>query len=156
VKARAGYQAGFAVDVSRSRAMPGHVLFSVEKFGAALSDGARTAGLRALAHLGRSHPRVLRVHVQVYAQDNAIRERVGTVLQELGFRSSAQSRTYRDTVLVDLAPDEDGILASFRRRTRRNIRQMADQPFEVRPIARPAPVDRLEALLGESLARTGG
>src|SRR5207247_1738109 len=54
-----GYQAGFAVDVSRSRALPGHLLFTVEKFGAALSDGARAAGLRALAHLGRSHPRVL-------------------------------------------------------------------------------------------------
>src|SRR5207245_2004605 len=154
--AGAGYQAGFAVDVSRSRAMPGHVLFSVEKFGAALSDGARAAGLRALAHLGRSRARVLRVHVDVYAQDRAIRERVGTLLQELGFRSAAQSRTYRDTVLVDLAPDEDGILATFRRSTRRNIRQIAEQPFEVRTIARPAPVGRLEALLGESLARTGG
>ena len=154
--AGAGYQAGFAVDVSRSRAMPGHVLFSVEKFGAALSDGARAAGLRALAHLGRARPRVLRVHVQVYAQDSGIRERVGTLLQELGFRSAAQARTYRDTVLVDLAPDEEGILASFRRSTRRNIRQIADQPFEVRVIASPAPVGRMEALLGESLARTGG
>ena len=154
--AGAGYQAGFAVDMSRSRAMPGHVLFSVEKFGAALSEGARAAGLRALAHLGRSRPRVLRVHVQVYAQDRGIRERVGTLLQELGFRSAAQARTYRDTVLVDLAPDEDGILATFRRSTRRNIRQIAEQPFEVRTIARPAPVGRLEALLGESLARTGG
>jgi len=55
-----------------------------------------------------------------------------------------------------LAPDEDGILATFRRSTRRNIRQIAEQPFEVRTIARPAPVGRLEALLGESLARTGG
>src|SRR5437763_16148309 len=71
--AGAGYRAGFAVDVSRSRAMPGHVLFSVEKFGAALSDGARAAGLRALANLGRSRGRMLRVQGDVYAQARSIR-----------------------------------------------------------------------------------
>jgi len=151
-----GYQAGFAVDVSRSRALPGHVLLFVEKFGGALSHGARAAGLRALAHLARSRPRVLRVHVQVYAQDSGIRERVGLLLRELGFRSAAQPRAYRDTVLVDLSPTENEILASFHRSTRRNIRQIAEQPFQVRTIARPAPVGRIEALLGESLARTGG
>src|SRR2546425_544869 len=157
VKAAGGeYQAGFAVDVSRSRALPGHLLLYVERFGAALSDGARAAGLRALAHLGRSRPRVLRLYVQVYAQEPGIRDQVGTVLRELGFRSAAQPRSYRDTVLVDLAPDEDGILASFHRSTRRNIRQIAEQPFEVRTITRPAPVGRLQALLRESLARTGG
>ena len=151
-----GYQAGFAVDVSRSRALPGHVLLFVEKFGGALSDGARAAGLRALAHLARSRPRVLRVHVHVYAHDSGIRQRVGQLLRELGFRSAAQPRAYRDTVLVDLAPEENEILASFHRSTRRNIRQIAEQPFRVRTIAMPAPVGRIETLLGESLARTGG
>lgn len=154
--AGAGYHAGFAVDVSRSRAMPGHWLFCVEKFGAALSDGARAAGLRALAHLARSRPCVLRVHVQVYARDPGVRAGIGTLLRELRFRSAAKPRTYRDTVFVDLAPDESEILASLRRSTRRNIRQIAAQPFQVRTIARPAPVGRMQALVEESLARTGG
>jgi len=151
-----GYQAGFAVDVSRSRALPGHLLFTVEKFGAALSDGARAAGLRALAHLGRSHPRVLRVYVEVYARDAGVRESVGAILRELGFRRPAQPRVYSDTVLVNLAPDEDAILASFHSSTRRNIRKIAALAFEVRAIVGSALIDRMDALLRESLARTGG
>lgn len=154
--ASAGYQAGFAVDVSRSRALPGHLLLRVEKFGPALCDGARAAGLRALAHIARSRPRVLRASVHVYAQDAGMRGRVATLLRELGFRPAVHTRTYSRTVLVDLAPEEDRILASFHPSTRRNIRQIAEQPFQVRPIVGPAPVRRIEALLGESLARTGG
>ncbi len=153
---RSGYQAGFAVEVSRSRAIPGHLLLRVEKFGAALSDGAREAGLRALAHLAWSRARVLRVYVEVYTRDPGVREQIGRVLRQLRFRSAAQPRTYRHTVWVDLEPDEDRILASFRPSTRRNIRQMAKHPFEVRAIVDPALRDRVEVLLRESLARTGG
>ncbi|OLD91869.1 MAG: hypothetical protein AUG84_03095 [Chloroflexi bacterium 13_1_20CM_4_66_7] len=154
--ASAGYQAGFAVEVRRSRAIPGHLLLSVEKFGAALSEGARAAGLRALAYLGRSRPRVLRVYVNVYAQEAGVRQRIGRLLRELGFRDAAQPRVYRDTVLVDLAPDEAAILASFHSSTRRNIRKIAAQPFEVRTLAESQLIDRLKALLEESVTRTGG
>jgi GNAT acetyltransferase-like protein len=151
-----GYQAGFGVEVSRSRAIPGHLLLRVEKFGAALSDGAREAGLRALAHLAWSRARVLRVYVEVYTPDPGVREQIGRVLRQLRFRPAAEPRTYHHTVWVDLEPDEDGILASFHRSTRRNIRQMAKPPFEVRAIVDPELTDRVGALLRESLARTGG
>ncbi|HYK81717.1 MAG TPA: GNAT family N-acetyltransferase [Gemmatimonadales bacterium] len=151
-----GYQAGFAVEVSRSRVMLGHWLLRVERFGAMLSGAAGAAGLRALAHLARSRPRVLRVYVEVYCEDPARRHGIGRLLGELGFRPAAHLRAYQDTVLVDLAPAEDAILASFHRSTRRNIRWIATQPFEVRAIRAPAPVARMAALVAESLARTGG
>jgi hypothetical protein len=99
---------------------------------------------------------VLRVYVEVYAPEPSVREHVAALLHELGFRPATQPRGYHNTVLVDLGPSEDRILASFHRSTRRNIRQIADQAFEVRPIGIPAPVDRLEALVAESLARRGG
>src|SRR3989442_9201912 len=53
---------GFAIDVTRSRVLPGHLLLRVERFGPALNDEARVAAVTELARLARRAP-VLRVYL---------------------------------------------------------------------------------------------
>jgi len=53
--------------------------------------------------------------------------------QERGFRPSAQTVQPRRTVLVDLAPDEDSVLAAMKSKTRYNVRLAARRGIAVRP-----------------------
>jgi peptidoglycan pentaglycine glycine transferase (the first glycine) len=49
-----------------------------------------------------------------------------------GFRPSLEEITYSATVLIDLAPDLDGILAQMKRQTRQNIRTAENRGVAVR------------------------
>ena len=146
---------GFAIDVTRSRVLPGHLLLRVERFGPALNDEARVAAVTELARLARRAP-VLRVYLDVFSRDCSVRDQVAAVAHALGFRRPASPWTYTQTVVVDLTPDESDILASFNRNARRNIRDIGKQPFAVRPISDVQYAPRMEALMRETVARTGG
>ena len=147
---------GFALQVTRSRVLAGHLLLRVEKFGAALTGESRTAALEALVKLSHSHKRVLRVYLEVFSRDARIREQVESDANGLGFRRPAARRMYADTVIVDLARDDAAMLARLGQKTRKNIRDVAAGPLEVRVITDVGYVDRMNALMRETMARTGG
>lgn len=148
--------AGCALEVSTSRALPGHRVLRVEKFGPALTAAARMALIRALAQVARGERRVLRIHLEVCARDSRVRDQVAETARACGFRRQRVPRMYTDTIVVDLTPDEEAMSAALGQKTRRNIRQVTKQEFAVRPIVDPAAAPRMRELLLETMSRTGG
>ena len=148
---------GIALDVSLSRALPGHRLLRVEDFGSAETAAARDAALVALAELARRQPRILRVNLEIFSADDAIREALAQKLPTLGFTRPAVPRRYARTLALDLGPDEAALLASFQRQTRQKIRQAAeDSSFATRPITDVVHAERMAELLRETMNRSGG
>ncbi len=148
---------GFAVSVSSSRALPGYRLLRIEDFGPAATPAARDAALVALAELARRQPRILRVNLEVFSADDAIRESLAQQLSTLGFERPAAPRRYARTLALDLGPDETTLLGSFQRKTRQKIRRAEqDSTFVMRPISDVLLAERMAELLRETMNRTGG
>lgn len=148
---------GFAAQRRRSNALPGHMLLRVERFGAGVrSSQARLAGIRALADVSRQLPRVLRTYVGIFSEDVSVQGDIEAHLGRAGFTRNPGRRGYSRTAVVDLRPAEDAILASLHKTARSNIRAISRFPLEVRPVDTLEYVDRMQGLLSEAFARTGG
>src|SRR5688500_9181460 len=76
---------GFALEVNRSRALPGHLLLRAERFGEGLSPDVTGAAIAALARLARDDKRVLRLSVEMFATNPQTRLAMGTALETAGF-----------------------------------------------------------------------
>lgn len=78
-------------------------------------------------------------------------------LRRAGLVKSAHDvQITRATILVDLQPDEDAILASFKSKTRYNIRLAARKGVEVEPVpATDENVDMMYALMSATRDRAG-
>ncbi len=147
---------GFALEVNRSRALPGHLLLHAERFGASLPGATRDAALAALLGMARQNRRILRVSLQVLLRQPDERAALEQALASAGFGQAPSPRRYTHTLAVDLTPPEEDILRSFSAKTRRDIRAMAKHPVRIMPIEEDACVGRMDALLCETLSRTGG
>jgi hypothetical protein len=150
------YCYGFTVEVSRSRALPGHLLLRARRFGANAGAAAASAGLNAVARFAQMQPRVLRLSIDVFSRDAGLREAVASVARQAGFTPAPLPSAYRNTVVVDLTPDEEAIFAAFDRSARRNVRAPAKKGLETVAIQDTAYVGRMHALMEETLNRTGG
>ncbi len=146
---------GLAVRESRSRAMPGHTILRVERVPATRDAEVMTVAMQALADLARTRPHVLRVAVETFALDGPSLLAADEAMRSAGFETAVHARSYSHTILVDLSPEPEGILASFHRTARSNIRAAAKHPVVVRPVP-PGYGARMNTLLQESFARTGG
>src|SRR5688572_29880036 len=149
-------RAGIGLQVSPSRALPGHLLVRVERFGDALTLGARDAALRALAILASRDRRILRLYLEVFTTDDAVRAEIERTAAELGLHLSESGRCYSHTVLIDLAPAQEQLFAALHPTARRHIRAVSKKPVELRAIEDVGLAPRLDSLLQETLARTGG
>jgi hypothetical protein len=148
---------GLALDVAPSRALPGRSLLRAVKVGSNLPPGSSRAAAAGLAALARRDRRVLRVNVELLARDAGDRDRLGADLAAEGFRTLPELKGYRSTIAVDLTPpDEEAVFASFSRSTRRNVREVGKLPVRLRPVDSLRYAGRLDALLRESMGRTGG
>lgn len=147
---------GFALEVGRTRALPGHLVIRSERFGTAPSNEARAAALHALADFARRNRRILRVTLEVFSRDSGTRDVIARLLSSVGFSRTANGRSYEQTVVLDLTPDETSIFASLSSRARRGIRAIHKCPAVVRPIIDERYAERIEALLRETFARSGG
>ena len=150
------YVCGFAVVVGLSRALPGHLILRAERFGAALSNAARRAGLLALLDLVRENSLVLRADVEVFSPAAGVRDSVAAFASALGFRRRERPRSYQETVAVDLRPSEEEVLASFHATARRHIRAVGKNPTAVAVLDHIGYAPRMESLWKETLRRTGG
>lgn len=147
---------GFAAEAAPSRALPGHLILRIERFGIALPPEARPIAVAALAHASRHQQRVLRLHVEVFTPELAVQQELASLFQAHGFQQARELRSYPRTVAIDLRPAEPEILASFHATARRHIRALEKHPVAVRPIAEECWADRLSALYQETMRRTGG
>ena len=148
-------QWGCAVSVSRSRALPMARILRVPRFGHGLTLPLVDAACATLRDLARAE-RVLRLHVELYLPDAELRASVFEALTRSGFGRSARPRSYARTVLIDLRPTEEELFASFHRTCRQNIRGLSKHSLECLAIAAPSLAGRMNALVAEAMARTGG
>lgn len=149
-------RAGFAVQLSPSRALPGHRLLRVERYAPPPDVEVERATLELLCARARLDPRVLRVAVELHCRDAARRGVTEAALDRLGFRPSPSPRCYERTLALDLAPDEEALMRALHPTARRHVRATARHPVEVRVLEDPALAGRLDVLLEESMRRTGG
>ena len=149
-------ECGFTLSVSKSQAWPGSVIARVERFGAAVTEQARDAGVVALATLARRNRKILRVNLEVFCPDNEIRKSIGETTKRLGFRRQDPPRSYPYTLAIDLRPEEDTLFSSLGKRARRGIRAADKKRVTILEITHERYASRLEELRRETFARTGG
>ena len=147
---------GAAIQVARSRALPGHLIARSERFGPGVPAAAQRAALEALATLAREQRRIIRLSVETFAIDPEERAQLEGHARSLGFSRVEEPRSYEHTLLVALDGDETSIFASIHKTARQNVRAADKNPVQVRPIDDPAFFDRLDELSRETYDRTGG
>jgi hypothetical protein len=134
----------------------GHRVLRAERFGAGMSPEAMRVAAQALARLTRADARNLRLDVEIFSRDAAVHAAAAEALAAAGLSPREEHNRYTSTIVLDLAPDEAALLAGFSGTVRRHIRNVAKHPVEVRPVSDPAFAGRMNDLVQETLARTGG
>jgi peptidoglycan/xylan/chitin deacetylase (PgdA/CDA1 family) len=147
--------AGLVVEVAPSRALPGHHLLRVQRYTPCGDGEVERRLLRAVRDHAARDRRVLRLAVEIYSLEEEGRTRSERILAELGFVRADESRRYEHTLVLDLRPDEASLMNGLHRSARRNIREVAKHPVEVKVIDDERLANRITALQNESLRRTG-
>jgi hypothetical protein len=147
-------RAGVAVEEVRTRAMPGHVVLRVRRFGGGLPSEVQRAVLEAITSLARNRPRVLRLQLILFSRDG--REAMTATLREHGFREVRPPSVYQHTLAIDLRPSEEEIFASLGKSSRKRIRETMKMGLRAIVIDDPVYADRIRELQLEALRRTGG
>ncbi|MFL5613853.1 MAG: GNAT family N-acetyltransferase [Gemmatimonadaceae bacterium] len=158
VAARDSYgrpRAGFAIDVSRSQALPGHLLLRADRLNVATDSAALEACIATLRQLAYRDRRILRVNLELFGRNEDARHRLRSLLERSGFTRVPESRMYEQTLVMDLNPDEQALFAALSSSARRNVRELAKQPYTLQVISDPRLGDRLNALLLSAMARRG-
>lgn len=145
-----------AIELTPTRALPGHRIARVLRLGANVRSDAASAFAQALAGWARTHGRVLRLHAEVLALDAVHRVRLEAALGEAGLAPATQPRRYARTVLLDLVPDPPAILAGIHKTARQNVRALDKRPLRLAPVVELRLASRLAALEAETMERTGG
>jgi Acetyltransferase (GNAT) domain len=146
---------GFALEVTRSRALPGHVLLRAERFGAGCKGDSLEISIAALGKLASVDRRILRVNVESFSRDAQEREAIEVNLRARQFQRSENARRYPRTVAIDLSPDEAGILKSFNATARQNVRAVNKHPVRIGTLDFEH-IPRIAELYRETMSRTGG
>lgn len=146
--------ATLGVQFVRTRALPGARIVRVPRFGRGLSAADRNAAVGALRAIA-DEARVVRVHVEIYAEDPDEHAALASALAAAGFSPAEETRSYMHTLWMDLEPSEDDLLAAIHRSARRNVRLPARRGFVVEPLGRETSVDNLASLYAEAFESTG-
>jgi hypothetical protein len=142
------------VGISRSRALPGHRIYRVERWSEGPSPEACGAILATLLQEARRDPLCLRVIVEVCDRDADARIRMGDSFRVLGFSRSPTPRMYDRTLAVDLGRSEQSIFGALNKTARRHIRAADKRGLHLRPIIDPSLDSRLAILTEQTFART--
>jgi hypothetical protein len=151
-----GGTAAIGFERHASRALPGHHVARVQRAGASVPRGTEAALAAAIVAEARRDRRTLRVHCECFSRDPDVRERLGATLRGQGFAPTAVPTHYGYTLVTELGGrDNASHLASLSQGVRQNIRAVAKYPVELRPIRDAADAPRMNALMRETLGRTG-
>jgi hypothetical protein len=148
---------GIFVRETRLRALPGYSLWRIDHLGEALPADAREPVLRYILALVRRNARVLRFNIGVFSREASVRSQLGSILDCLGF-ATTEANTYTRTVAVDLRPTEAELLGSFSSSARKRLKEFARVkiPVSVQQITDRSLAPRMNELMKETMARTGG
>lgn len=156
VEGEDGSSGAIAVERHPSRALPGHHILRVFRAGTSLPEQTIAVAMAALAAQARSDFRALRLHLEIFSPHSADRERLGAVASAHGFTRLPEVTNYEYTLVTDLRGQDNAThLASMSQGVRQNIRALAKYPVELRPIRDERDSLRMNALMRETLARTG-
>jgi len=144
------------VDIGRTRTLPGHKLWRVDRLGGYPDVDAIEASIRALHGLVVMRASVLRLSLGIFEPNSDARSRLADVCQSLGFRKEPFARSYERTLRIDLSGSEDEILQQMRASGRRHVRNREKGELEVRLIDDPALAPRIDELAYRAMNRTGG
>ena len=147
---------GFMLEVNRSRALPGQLLLRSERFGESLPADVAAPALKALASLVRLDGRILRLDIEVFSPNASSREELGVALAAAGLMRGPLSRSYSVTLTSELPPSDEEHLAALSMNTRRNVRAIKKYPVLLRQVEDPVFAPRMDALIRETMQRTGG
>lgn len=147
---------GFSVRAIRSRALPGYSILRVRRLGGSADERAVRAGIRAAARFARTRGRVLRLGVELFMPAEAARHAVGVECRAQGMTPAQPMRSYAETILIDLRPTAAELLSGLSKTGRQNVRAVGKNPVAIRVIDDLRLARRLDALLNETMARTGG
>lgn len=149
-------RAAAGIGIGRSRALPLHRIYRVERVCSSPSDADDAALLKAITDAARSDRLCIRLHLGIFEPDAERRQRLGEVLRKAGFVRAQQPEAYRRTPSLDLGPSEEALFSKLAPSARRNVRAPAKRGFQFMIIEDPAYADKLAALLEDSFRRTGG
>jgi hypothetical protein len=145
---------GVAIEEVKTRALPGHVILRVSRFGGDLPADICAVAAAGITELAKRIPRVLRVQVNIFSRSG--REAIGEILQGLGYREVQPPSAYQHTLSIDLRPSEDEVFASIGRSARKNVRDLMKMPLRVDVLTDDKYAGRLREMQQEALRRTGG
>ena len=148
---------GFALQLSRSRAVPWARIGNVERIGRLLhADSIPVVGAALVATANRI-PRLLWLDVQVFDEDADRRSLVGDSILSVGGVRCSRHRSYSRTLVLDLRRSDDDLMKSVSQRARRKIREFnARSDSTIRPLRDAAYVGRIRRLYEGAFRRTGG
>lgn len=149
----------FAVESSFSRALPGHRLLHIVRLGVGgggLNESSLDEGLAFLASHARRDRFVLRVTVDSFGIDADARQRTADSLRNHGFARVPATRSYPLTLLLDLAPTEEGLFAGLHKNARQGVRNIARFPVRLSTVESVDIATRLQQLSDRARQRTGG
>ena len=134
-----------AASIARSRALPGHRVYRVERLGSGGAD-ADTRLISALESVAREDPLALRLSVEVFERNQESRHGLLRALSASGFKRSKQPRRYTHTLAVDLGQSRDLLLAGLKQNTRRKIRLPEKRGLKIMPVLDSALAPRVGEL----------
>ena len=88
------------------------------------------------------------------AQEDELGQQIASELKTFGWRFSNEQVQYRNTVMIDLTPDEDQLLANMKQKTRYNVRLAGRKGVTVR-VGDAADFDMLYNMYAETAHRDG-
>lgn len=145
-----------AIHLSPTRAIPGHRVARLESFGDNYATPVGVALLGETVRFSRDHGRILRAVVELECRDASNKAYLHAALENLGFRRIVPERVAERTLVIDLSPSEDAILAQFRKSTRQGVRGASKYALEIVTLDDPAYGPRMTELLEAAMSRTGG
>jgi hypothetical protein len=142
------------VEVAWSRALPGHRLYRIRRYGAGPSPAADAEMLRAIARYVRQDPLCLRAVIEIFDRDADARQRFGKELRAHGFSRSMAPRMYEQTFALDLQRTEAELFGMIDKTARRHVRAPVKKGYELRTVTEQRFAPRIAELMVESFKRT--
>lgn len=148
---------GVFVQQRRPRLLPGYSLWRIDSLGDGMPAEAREPLLRYIADLVRKNPGVLRFNIGLFSRDSSLRTEFGRILDSLGF-AKTEANTYTRTIAVNLRSTEAELLSSFSSSARKRLKEFAriKIPVSIQPIRDASLAPRMNELMSQTMARTGG
>jgi hypothetical protein len=144
------------IGIGRSRSLPLHFIYRVERLASCETETDDAALLRAIIDAVRADRFCIRLHLGIFEPDSERRQQLGTVLGKSGFVKAQETESYRRTPSLDLHASEEELFSKLASSARRNVRLPAKRGFHLVPLTDPVYSARLTELMEESYRRTGG